>query len=1044
VGAFALFLAVTYLIGPPLLRRYAERRASERLHRSVHIGPVHLNPFELSVTIDSVRVADRDGAPFVGWDRLYVNVQIVSAWRRELVFDEIRLEQPYGRILVHRSGQLDFADLLASDSSRSDSSRSDSTERRELPVVVIDALHIVTARIDYLDSAAARPFATTVGPLRIDLQHFATRRDANGQYAFSGSTEAGETFSWRGSFAVDPIRSIGNFSIEHVRLGKYRPFYERTFGWDFAGGSVSVTSSYRLDLSPPPKHEIKLVNATLRADTAQLVEHGHKDVVVRIPSLALDGAQMDWLTARATVASIKTSGGEVDFRRSRDRTNNIMRMLGPLLAPPQPGAKRAARWRYLIDRVEANGYTVGVIDSTPARSVSFALSNVSVAIDSIRDDSLAISPVTSSFTWEKRGKISARGRVALLREQGELELDARNVALRPLDPFMAPVGNFALVDGALTLKGKLRFDIADSARYDAKFAGSMSIDHLATVDGVKKETFLKWKALKLNGIDYAMRADRLSVHDILADSPLLTLSVAPDRTTNLAVIFPPSTKATVDTTNLAGADSVGAPADTLADVVDSATADSAGIRHDSTRLGSDSSAKHDSTLLGSDSTGRDSTRVGARPATGQDSVGVAGGEVAGAPPPATRAPKARKGETTIGAFRIVNGAIRINDHSVDPAVSFALTKINGNTGALSSVQLNRGALDMTAAVDDVAPVKLSGTFNPLNSNEESRIRIVSEGIEMVPFSPYVGRYFGYGVARGKMALDLKYNVRARRFDSENVITLDDFDFGDKVDSPDATHMPVRLGLSLLKDRKGQAVIDVPAKGNLDDPHFKLGRVIVRAILNVFKKLVTAPWKLMGKLFGGGGKHIDMSRVTFGAGGTALDSTQTKSLDALAKAMHERPGLKLELQGSIDTLSDIKALKVQRVNHELRVQKWSARHQKGAVAEVPDSVTISPEERPALLTAAFAATFPNDSSVIGSKKKSKKDAPPPLSPEEMEARLMEKMDVTPEELRTLIADREKACREYLVSKGTEPDRIFLTQASAQTPNAGGSKVALKLQ
>jgi len=255
---------------------------------------------------------------------------------------------------------------------------------------------------------------------------------------------------------------------------------------------------------------------------------------------------------------------------------------------------------------------------------------------------------------------------------------------------------------------------------------------------------------------------------------------------------------------------------------------------------------------------------------------------------------------------------------------------------------------------------------------------------------------------------------------------------------------VRLGLSLLKDRQGQAVIDVPAKGSLDDPHFKLGRVIVRAILNVFKKLVTAPWKLMGKLFGGGGKHIDMSRVTFGAGGTALDSTQTKSLDALAKAMHERPGLKLELQGSIDTLSDIKALKVQRVNHELRVQKWSARHQKGAVAEVPDSVTISPEERPALLTAAFAATFPNDSSVIGSKKKSKKDAPPPLSPEEMEARLMEKMDVTPEELRTLIADREKACREYLVSKGTEPDRIFLTQASAQTPNAGGSKVALKLQ
>ena len=52
--------------------------------------------------------------------------------------------------------------------------------------------------------------------------------------------------------------------------------------------------------------------------------------------------------------------------------------------------------------------------------------------------------------------------------------------------------------------------------------------------------------------------------------------------------------------------------------------------------------------------------------------------------------------------------------------------------------------------------------------------------------------------------------------------LDQFTFGDKVDSPDAMKLPVRLAVALLKDRHGVIDIELPIAGSLDDPEFKSG------------------------------------------------------------------------------------------------------------------------------------------------------------------------------------------------------------------------------
>ena len=76
--------------------------------------------------------------------------------------------------------------------------------------------------------------------------------------------------------------------------------------------------------------------------------------------------------------------------------------------------------------------------------------------------------------------------------------------------------------------------------------------------------------------------------------------------------------------------------------------------------------------------------------------------------------------------------------------------------------------------------------------------------------------------------------------AENNVRLDQLTFGDKVESPTATKLPVLLAVSLLKDRSGVIDIDLPISGSLDDPQFSVGGLIVRVIVNLLTKMLDGP------------------------------------------------------------------------------------------------------------------------------------------------------------------------------------------------------------
>jgi uncharacterized protein DUF748 len=174
-------------------------------------------------------------------------------------------------------------------------------------------------------------------------------------------------------------------------------------------------------------------------------------------------------------------------------------------------------------------------------------------------------------------------------------------------------------------------------------------------------------------------------------------------------------------------------------------------------------------------------------------------------------------------------------------------------------------------------------------------------------TPYCGQFMGREVDKGKMSVDLNYQLEGKHLVGQNKIVLDQFELGKKVDSPEATHLPVGLAIAILKDGDGQIHLDVPVEGDVDDPNFRLGKVIWQFITNLLKKVALAPFALLGGLFGGG-DHDELSHVDFLAGTSTLVEDQQASLDRLAEALGKRPALKIEVRGKVDSVLDAQAMR----------------------------------------------------------------------------------------------------------------------------------------
>jgi hypothetical protein len=394
----------------------------------------------------------------------------------------------------------------------------------------------------------------------------------------------------------------------------------------------------------------------------------------------------------------------------------------------------------------------------------------------------------------------------------------------------------------------------------------------------------------------------------------------------------------------------------------------------------------------------------------------------------------------IKKLTLQGGQIRFTDNFIKPNYTANLMKFGGVVSGLSSDVNSNANVDLKGQVNS-APLAIAGSINPLKGDLTMDLKAEVHGMELAPLSPYSGRYIGYGIEKGKLSFEVAYKVQDRVLSAQNRLILEQLTLGDKVENSTAGNLPVNFALALLRDRNGVIDINLPIGGSLDDPQFSIGGIIVKVIVNLITKAVTAPFALIGSLFGGG---EELSNLEFAAGRSSIDDTGESKLKSMAKMLTDRPALKLEITGRSDPETDREGLKQASIDRKVRALKLKDMVSRGQSGDI-ETLTITPQEYPALLKRVYSAEkFPKPRNMIGLQK----DIPV----DEMEKLMVTNTTVSDDDLTALANRRAQAVKDWLLQTGKIPeDRLFLLAsksgagaAKEGTANAKASRVDFSLK
>lgn len=395
-----------------------------------------------------------------------------------------------------------------------------------------------------------------------------------------------------------------------------------------------------------------------------------------------------------------------------------------------------------------------------------------------------------------------------------------------------------------------------------------------------------------------------------------------------------------------------------------------------------------------------------------------------------RKPAARRGgaepDISIHSVTLKRGRMLFNDHFVRPNYRAELSSINGTLTAVSSAKPAPARVKVAGRVYGTAPFSLSGTVQPFSRYLALDLKATAKGVDLPRFTTYSSKYVGYAIQRGKLSVDLQYQIKNRALHASNKVQLNQLTFGKQSNSPDALKLPVLLAVALLKDSSGNIDINLPVSGSLDDPQFSVGGIILKVIVNTLTKAVTAPFKLLASAFGGG---EDLSYVGFAPGSSALDDKAKSSIATLVKALADRPALKMDVIGRADPKSDVDGLRQAWVDRQLRRAKARDTGGRGKKPDL-DSIKLTDADRAKYLKKVYSDTKIKDKprNAIGFAKS--------LPPEQMQALLLAAAPLNKQSLNTLAQARAQAVYEQITSSAPElASRVFIV---APKPDASDIK------
>ncbi len=960
-----------FFVLPAVLKPVLTKKISETLHRETAVEQIKINPFDLSATIRGFKLADPgEKTPFVSFKELHVNVDVAtSIFRRALILEEVRLDQPYIGVTRKTDGTYNFSDLIPKEETKKE-------EPSKPFLFSVNNIQIAGGNIDFRD----KPNRTdhTIRELNISVPFV-----SNIDYYMKNFVEPKFSAIVNGhALAVvgktQPFRtsreSLIDIDLKDIDIPFYLQYVPIKMNFKLTEARLDTKLQLHYIIHKDKSPELKLTGQAALKNVILDDLRGNK--ILRLPALTVILSAVEPFVPKVHLAQITLDTPQLFIRRDKEGNINLQNLVGSnkkeVQAKPKTAQAKAAdqagkknELSLLVDALLIDKADITFMDAKPAKPVKIQINPLRLNVSKFSLKKGNSADVDLALTIDKKGTISAAGPVVIEPLSANLALNAKGLDIRPFQPYFTESVKIDVTRGSISTAGKFSLTMDAKSKPSIKYQGNLSVDNLATLDMVKSHDFLKWKQLNFQSLAAGYNPLFVNIKEISLTDFFAKIVINQGGSTNLQ------------------------------DITGTTKAEAA------------------------------------KPKTDQ--------EKQPAPPAQSAKTEEKPPDIKIGKISFYGGTVDFADHNIKPNYAVTMLNLKGNVTGLSSQEISRAKVDLKGNIGYGSPLEIAGAVNPLKKDLFADIKISFKDLEMNQVTPYTSRYLGYPITKGKLNFDVAYLIDKRKLTASNKVFFDQLTFGEKVESPEAVKAPVTLAVSLLTDRKGQINLDIPLTGSLDDPKFKIWPIVWQILVNLITKAVTAPFSLLSSLIGGG---EEMSFVEFEYGSASLTEAGLKKIDALTKALYERPNMKLEIEAYVDPAQDKEALKKAELNRLVKTQKVKEMINQGQTPAQLAEISITDAEYAKYLTLVYkAADIPKPRTALGIAKT--------IPPAEMEKLIHDNIVITEGDLAQLATRRAQSVREQFLKTGkVEPARIFLVKAPTLKPEkkekVKDSRVGFKLK
>ncbi|WP_192873918.1 MULTISPECIES: DUF748 domain-containing protein [Pseudomonas] len=975
LAVIALYSLLGFFILPGVALRIANQQLANYATVPARLERLEFNPFTLELTLWGLNIGT-PGKEQVAFEKLYANLQINSLWTRALHLQRVELIKPRTELLFDKQGKLNLAQLFKLPASEP---AQDEPASKPFPLR-IDEIKLAGGYVHFQDLRPSQPIEFLYDALDFELKNLSTLPEDNADMTLVAAGPDGGQIDWVGRISLIPITSEGTLKVTDSKMKLWWPYVRDALPLALEDGVLNFSTAYTLNLSR--ETELKLTNVSASVAPFALNAPDGRPLV-RLQRLDVSETSVDLAKQLVTVGKVRSQKLETWAAREADGQLDWQKLFAS-----QPG-KPAAPHTPAVDEKAA--------EPAPATEASAKVS---------------AQPVAQSKPWQ-----------VLLRD-----VQLRNYMVHLAD--RVPKEPVALDVGPLNLDIQ-NFDSLNKAPFTLKLDTGLGKQGNLTAAG---DVNLNPVSARLNvttrDIDLRLAQAYISPFIRLElRSGMLGSDLAVDLKSTEPLAFSVTGKAQVNQLHTL---------DTLKqrDFLKWQQLALEGLDYQHGKGLSIAKVNMDQPyarfMINEDRTTNIDDLLIPQPAD------AATGKTA-AQPKAARTQAAGKKENPlaiyVGEVNINNGSANFADMTLTPNFATAVQQLNGRIGTIDNRKPTPAPVNIEGKVDRYAPVTIKGSLNPFDPMASLDITTSFKRVELTNLTPYSGKFAGFRIRKGRLNLDLHYLITKGQLKAQNKVLVEQLQLGERVDSPDALDLPIRLAVALLKDTKGRISLELPIEGDLNNPQFSVMPIVWQTLRNLVLRAAQAPFKMLGGLVAGGSSE-DLGSVSFAPGTSDLSAEAQKALDKLSVALKERPDLKLEIEGTSAASSDGPLIAQQRLEREYQYTYYKILQRRGDKVPARAGLVQVPEEEKAPMLEGIYRTRlkqqpPAEWASLGKEQRAA----------QMRAAVLKFWSSNEVLLRELGQSRASSIKDYLVDKGKLEDaRVYFVDAQLGQAQPDGKVIS----